>query len=89
MYHRRETTRERRFRVSRVKRVLAAALVSALMLTTMAAPALAIVHDNTPADECGQAAVAGGEPAAGAVSANNPVDDPPMGKASAPTPAAC
>jgi hypothetical protein len=75
--------------VSRVKRVLAAALVSALMLAMMATPALAIVHDNTPSNECGQAAQAGGAPAFPAVSTKNPVQDPPLGNASAPTPDAC
>jgi hypothetical protein len=75
--------------LSRVKRVLAAAVVSTLMLAMMAAPALAIVHANTPSNECGQAAQAGGTPAAPTVSSKNPVDNPPMGNASAPTPEAC
>lgn len=75
--------------MSRVKRVLAAVVVSALMLTMMAAPALAIVHPNTPADECGQAAQAGGAPAFPAVSSKNPAQNPPVGNASAPTPEAC
>ena len=36
----------------RVKRVLAAALVSALMLIVMAAPALAFHHGGLPATQC-------------------------------------
>ncbi len=76
--------------MSRVKRVLAAVVVSALMLAIMAAPALAIVHPNVPADQCAPADQAGGEPAFTAVSSNNPVfQDPPVGNASAPTPEAC
>ncbi len=76
--------------MSRVKRVLAAAVVSALMLTLMAAPALAIVHPATPADECGQAAQAGGAPAFPTVFSKNPVfTEPPVGNADAPTPEAC
>jgi hypothetical protein len=75
--------------LSRVKRVLAAVVVSALMLAIMAAPALAIVHGNVPADQCAPADQAGGVPAFPAVSSNNPVQDPPLGEASAPTPEAC
>ncbi len=75
--------------MSRVKRVLAAVVVSALMLTMMAAPALAIVHANTPSNECGQAEEAGGSPAAPTVRSKNPVQNPPLGNADAPTPEAC
>ena len=75
--------------MSRVKRGLAAAVVSGLMLTMMAAPALAIVHERTPADECGQAAQAGGTPAAPTILDKNPVQSPPLGAAPAATPEAC
>jgi uncharacterized membrane protein YdfJ with MMPL/SSD domain len=78
--------------LSRVKRVLAAVVVSALMLAIMAAPALAIVHASVPANECApaEAEQAGGRPAAEAVFSNNPVfQAPPVGNASAPTPEAC
>ena len=78
--------------MSRLKRVLAAALVSALMMVMMAAPALAIVHNRTPSNECGQAAQAGGTPAAPTILDKNPVQSPPLGAdpaATAPTPEAC
>ena len=78
--------------MSRVKRVLATAVVSALMLTMMAAPVLAIVHERTPSNECGQAAQAGGTPAAPTILDKNPVQSPPLGAASAATaatPEAC
>jgi hypothetical protein len=60
--------------LSRVKRVLAAVLVSVLILAMMAAPAFAFHHLFLPGGLCGQGDNAGGDnPTATAViKANNP-----------------
>ncbi len=57
--------------MSRVKRILAAGLVSALMLVMMAAPAFAFHHVFIPAADCGESANAGG--ITPAVGVHNPV----------------
>jgi hypothetical protein len=44
---------------------MAVALVVALMLVAMAAPAFAFVHENVPADECSNNPTAGANPTAG------------------------
>jgi hypothetical protein len=45
--------------LSRVRRVLAAGSVSALILGAMAVPAFAFVHEKVPADECPDNTTAG------------------------------
>ncbi len=62
--------------MSRVKRVLAAVFVSALMLIMMATPAFAFHHVFIPAAACGENPNAGG--VAPAVGEHNPVFEPPL-----------
>jgi hypothetical protein len=77
--------------LSRLKRVLAAVSVSALMLGTMAVPAFAFVHENVPADECSENPTAGANPTAGTnIFTKNPAQTLPLGQPdTAPVPAAC
>ncbi len=72
-----------------MRRLLLTLLLVGLLLVTMVAPALAIVHGNTPSNECGASDNAGGRRAAQVIRTHNPVFDPPVGRADAPTPAAC
>ena len=60
--------------MSGAKRIMAAILVSALMLVVMAAPALAFHHRFVPADACGESPNAGGNnpTATAAIKAHNP-----------------
>jgi hypothetical protein len=68
--------------LSRVKRVLAALFVSALMMVMMAAPAFAFIHVTVPAGECAASDQAGENPTAGAaILFKNPAQDPPVGNA--------
>lgn len=67
--------------MSRPKKIIAAALTSALMLAVMAAPALAFHHRGVPADEC--APPAAGEPgnnpkAVSAIKQHNPAQSLPL-----------
>ncbi|MDQ3862484.1 MAG: hypothetical protein M3317_03095 [Actinomycetota bacterium] len=57
--------------MSKVKRLLAAASVSALMLAVMAAPAFAFHHGFVPGAPCGIPEFSGGD--ASAVDEHNPV----------------
>ena len=60
--------------------LLAAALVSALMLAMTAAPAFAFIHEFIPAGECAASDQAGdNQTAAAAIVNNNPERDPPLG----------
>ena len=62
--------------------LVAAALVSALMLTMTAAPAFAFIHVTVPAGECAASDQAGDNPTAGAaIVEKNPAQDPPVGNA--------
>jgi hypothetical protein len=77
--------------LSRVKRILAAVSVSALMLGAMAVPAFAFVHENVPADECSDNPIAGANSTAGTnIFTKNPAQTLPLGQLDrAPVPAAC
>jgi hypothetical protein len=77
--------------LSRVRRVLAAGSVSALILGAMAVPAFAFVHENVPADECSDNTTAGANGTAGEnVATKNPAQTLPLGQPDrAPVPATC
>jgi hypothetical protein len=62
--------------LSRLRKVLAAAFVSAAMLAAMVTPAVAHIHFTIPADECAPADQAANN-AQGI--GNNPAQDPPVG----------
>ena len=69
---------------------MATAAISASMLTMIAAPAVAFVHANVPAEECSPSSQAGENPTArDAIIFKNPAQNPPVGNAAAPTPEAC
>ena len=60
--------------------LLAAALLSAMMLTMTAAPAFAFIHDFIPAGQCANSEQAGdNETAESAIVNKNPERDPPLG----------
>ena len=77
--------------MSRAKKGLAAAFVTALMMAATAAPAFAFVHENVPADECSDNPMAGANQTAGFnLFTKNPAQTLPLGQPdTAPVPAAC
>ena len=67
--------------MSRPKKIIAAALTSALLLAVLAAPALAYHHGGVPADECAPSAAGepGNNPTAGsAIEQHNPAQEAPL-----------
>ena len=63
--------------MGRVKMVLAAAFVAALMMVVMAAPAFAFIHDFIPAGDCATSAQAGDNETAEAHLPQVPIQTPP------------